>query len=148
MLQYEIFFKYSHIYMEKVLVCMKINTLHLHYEYSHRHQPLYFNQTMGKLSWRCFILFFFFSSRLLITLKFMIIYNYSKIRFHICIKCMIIESDKKIMEFFHKPHLYLDLWKYFILPVRLLITLESTTKWYYWYKNRSHFHQLHKYGVW
>ena len=38
---------------------MKINTLHLHYEYSHRHQPLYFNQTMGELLWRCFIFFFF-----------------------------------------------------------------------------------------
>ena len=106
MLQYEIFFKYSHIYIKKIFVCMKINTLHLHYEYSHRHQPLYFNQTMGELSWRCFILFFFFSSRLLITLKFKIIYNYAKIRIHLCFKCMIIESNKKIIEFSHNPHLY------------------------------------------
>ena len=135
--------------------------------------------------------------------KLIIRYNYSKIWFHICIKYIIIESDKKIIEFFHKPylywdvckyfilnvgllitlqsttkryywfqknhifinctnmeydkkaiaffhkaHIYWDVWKYFILPLGILITLESTTKWYYWYQNKSHFHQLHKYGVW
>ena len=36
------------------------------------------------------------------------------------------EYDNKEIAFFHKAHLYWDVWKYFILPVRLLITLEST----------------------
>ena len=147
MLLYEFFFKYSHIYIKKLsawklilYICVNNFIMNIVTDIN----LFYFKQTISEHLWKYFI----FSFRLLITLKFMIIYNYSKIRFHICIKCMIIESDKKIMEFFHKPHLYWDLWKYFILPIKLLITLESTTKWYYWYQNKSHFHQLHKYGVW
>ena len=40
------------------------------------------------------------------------------------------EYDKKAISFFHKAHLYWDVWKYFILHVRLLITLELMTKQY------------------
>ena len=47
---------------------------------------------------------------------------------HIFINCPYMEYDNKEIAFFHKAHLYWDVWKYFILPVRLLITLESTTK--------------------
>merc|ERR1712240_628392 len=56
---------------------------------------------------------------------------------YIFINCTYVEHDNKEIAFFHKAHLYWDVWKYFILPVRLLITLEWMTKQYYRYKKIS-----------
>ena len=74
--------------------------------------------------WKYFIL----PVRLLITLESMTKRYYGYKLNHIFIKCTNMEYDKKAIVFFHKAHIYWDYCKYFILPVRLLLTLESTTK--------------------
>lgn len=50
---------------------------------------------------------------------------------HIFINSTNMEYDKKEIAFFQKAHIYWDVWKYIILPVRLLIPLEFMTKCYY-----------------
>ena len=78
--------------------------------------------------------YFILPVRLLLTLESTTKWYYWYLKNHIFINCSNMEYDKKAIAFFHKAHLYWDVWKYFILPVRLLITLESMTKWYYWYR--------------